>query len=510
MTILTDTCNESVLYASAVASGLLQLFPATSTTPGSAPTTPTTTSATAQITAAPTYDPHWHELSSQLPNTTPPTTTTPTTSPATKHKAQFSISSFAPDLEMHPSELFRFRDAADWCDAVIAIERPGPNKYGEYMTMRGRPMTHLIAPLEDIIAYKMGVSGHALELFSHDCGDIDLSEAMLPMSDDDNVALKSGGSRSLGQSFSATSAVVAEPDLDDDSGYMLEALHSLNSSKSTVFVGIDDLPAEGEHTPSPDREEHDRISGSYQAVSLTMSTYSIEGATYLTPPPTPTHYPTHTSSTRLSEDTVSPPEPSLLHKSQSSSHSRSNSRSRPVRAPFLSIGIGDGGNEVGMGKIYNELLLESSIPNVKDIACIVPTTYNIASSVSNWGGYALACAITIYSIYLTLQHDHHHQSVQQGQSEGEENVAAVGDSEDNNRQILTHISDIEALIEQWVVSEEQESELFRVMVAGGARDGITHANALTVDGLPWSESIQVLTHLKAILSESLTMSSEGS
>ena len=510
MTILTDTCNESVLYATAVASGLLQLFPATPTTPGSNPTTPTTTSATAQITAAPTDDPHSHELLPQLTNTAPFAAATDTPTNATKLKAQFSISSFAPDLEMHPSELFRFRDAADWCDAVIAIERPGPNKYGEYMTMRGRPMTHLIAPLEDIIAYKSGVSGHVLELFSHDCGDIDLSEAMLPMSDDDNVALKSGGSRSLGQSSSATSAVVAEPDLDDDSGYMLEALHSLNSSKSTVFVGIDDLPAEGEHTPSPDREGHDRISGSYQAVSLTMSTYSIEGATYLTPPPTPTSTPinrTHASSALLSEDTgVSPHEPSRLRQSLSWSHSRS----PPVRAPFLSIGIGDGGNEVGMGKIYSELLLESSIPNVKDIACIVPTTYNIASSVSDWGGYALACAITIYSVYLTLQHDQQQQSVQVQDESEEDEEAVVHNNESDNKQTFERMSDIEALIEQWVVSEEKESELCRVMVAGGARDGITHANALTVDGLPWSESIQVLTHLKAILSEALTISSKGS
>ena len=501
MTILTDTCNEGVLCATAVASGLLQLFPATPSSTAS--TTPTVTAVTAQpsaVSSPPSDETHSHDLSSQLPT---PVTTTASTTNASTHKAQFSISSFAPDLEMHPSELFRFRDAADWCDAVIAIERPGPNKYGEYMTMRGRPMTHLIAPLEDIIAYKMGVSGHVLELFSRDCGDIDLSEAMLPMSDDDNVALKSGGFRSLGQSSSATSAVVAEPDMDDDSGYMLEALHSLNSSKSTVFVGIEDLPAEGEQTSSPDREEHDRISGSYQAVSLTMSTYSIEGATYLTPPPTPT-------STRQSDDTgVSPPEPLLLHESQS----RSQSRSPPVKAPFLSIGIGDGGNEVGMGKIYSELLLDSSIPNVKDIACIVPTTYNIAASVSNWGGYALACAIAIYSIYLTLQHDQQlQQQLVQGQSEGETkaNAAAVDNNENENRQTFQRMSDIEALIEQWVVNEEKESELCRVMVAGGARDGITHANALTVDGLPWSESIQVLTHLKVILTETLTIASEGS
>jgi hypothetical protein len=49
-----------------------------------------------------------------------------------------------------------------------------------------------------------------------------------------------------------------------------------------------------------------------------------------------------------------------------------------------SVGIGDGGNEVGMGKIYQSLLA-SSIPNARDIACVVPSDHLIVASVSNWG-----------------------------------------------------------------------------------------------------------------------------
>ncbi len=49
-----------------------------------------------------------------------------------------------------------------------------------------------------------------------------------------------------------------------------------------------------------------------------------------------------------------------------------------------SIGIGDGGNEVGMGKIYDRIIT-SNIQNASDIACIVPSDHLIVASVSNWG-----------------------------------------------------------------------------------------------------------------------------
>jgi hypothetical protein len=61
-----------------------------------------------------------------------------------------------------------------------------------------------------------------------------------------------------------------------------------------------------------------------------------------------------------------------------------------------SIGIGDGGNEVGMGKVYNEII-NSHIKNAEEIACVVPCDNLIVSSVSNWGGYSLAAAIAVLS-----------------------------------------------------------------------------------------------------------------
>ena len=50
------------------------------------------------------------------------------------------------------------------------------------------------------------------------------------------------------------------------------------------------------------------------------------------------------------------------------------------------IGIGDGGNEIGMGKIPHETIVKN-IPNGDLIHCRVPTDHLIVAGVSNWGVY---------------------------------------------------------------------------------------------------------------------------
>lgn len=59
--------------------------------------------------------------------------------------------------------------------------------------------------------------------------------------------------------------------------------------------------------------------------------------------------------------------------------------------------VGDGGNEVGMGKVYGKVL-SSKIANAKEIACVVPTDHLIIASVSNWGGYALCAATAVLHV----------------------------------------------------------------------------------------------------------------
>jgi hypothetical protein len=53
------------------------------------------------------------------------------------------------------------------------------------------------------------------------------------------------------------------------------------------------------------------------------------------------------------------------------------------------IGIGDGGNEIGMGKIP-WTVIRANIAGGSKIACRVPTHHLIVCGISNWGAYGLA------------------------------------------------------------------------------------------------------------------------
>jgi hypothetical protein len=56
------------------------------------------------------------------------------------------------------------------------------------------------------------------------------------------------------------------------------------------------------------------------------------------------------------------------------------------------IAIGDGGNEIGMGKIPAETI-HRNIPEGDKVACRVPADRLIVAGISNWGAYALATGI---------------------------------------------------------------------------------------------------------------------
>ncbi|XP_075993720.1 D-glutamate cyclase, mitochondrial isoform X2 [Genypterus blacodes] len=58
---------------------------------------------------------------------------------------------------------------------------------------------------------------------------------------------------------------------------------------------------------------------------------------------------------------------------------------------IITTGVGDGGNELGMGKVKEKVKI--LMPNGSVIACDVPADYAITAGVSNWGGYAVACGL---------------------------------------------------------------------------------------------------------------------
>ena len=58
------------------------------------------------------------------------------------------------------------------------------------------------------------------------------------------------------------------------------------------------------------------------------------------------------------------------------------------------IGIGDGGNEIGMGKIAADMVT-ANVPGGARVHCHVATDFLVVAGVSNWGAYALAAGVSI-------------------------------------------------------------------------------------------------------------------
>jgi hypothetical protein len=61
---------------------------------------------------------------------------------------------------------------------------------------------------------------------------------------------------------------------------------------------------------------------------------------------------------------------------------------------YVTIGIGDGGNEIGMGKVPAATIAKN-IPNGGAIACRTAADHLIVAGVSNWGAWALATGVML-------------------------------------------------------------------------------------------------------------------
>jgi hypothetical protein len=65
--------------------------------------------------------------------------------------------------------------------------------------------------------------------------------------------------------------------------------------------------------------------------------------------------------------------------------------SRAVHAPLATIAIGDGGNEIGMGRVYTRLAREGKL--MARIASVVRVDHLVVAGVSNWGGYGIVAQL---------------------------------------------------------------------------------------------------------------------
>jgi len=136
------------------------------------------------------------------------------------------------------------------------------------------------------------------------------------------------------------------------------------------------------------------------------------------------------------------------------------------------IAIGDGGNELGMGKVIDKIY--EHIPDGNKIGAVMAADHLIAASVSNWGGYALIAAAAL--------------------------VAA--EDRDDNDGTDTNSKGRRKWIDKCMPTETSETRLLHRCVAAGCRDGVSGKMEATVDGMPLERSMECLREIrKAALGE---------
>ena len=127
-----------------------------------------------------------------------------------------------------------------------------------------------------------------------------------------------------------------------------------------------------------------------------------------------------------------------------------------TRSDICTIGIGDGGNEIGMGSIpWHELHRRLSGPDAARIPCRIATNWTIVAGVSNWGGQALAAATLL-------------------------------------------LKDKASAARDWTIHQQLQL-LEHLVTEGPAVDGITRLQEPTVDGLPFLTYIQPWEGLQRLL-----------
>lgn len=119
------------------------------------------------------------------------------------------------------------------------------------------------------------------------------------------------------------------------------------------------------------------------------------------------------------------------------------------------IGIGDGGNELGLGKVQNRTAKHVSLG--EKIGAAVSADLVVICGVSNWGGYSMAA--TLYA-------------------ETKRQPASLGTGD--------------VKIEEFVPTPEQTDSLLGFLNEQGVRDGLSGRMDKSVDGLPLSYHLQMV------------------
>ena len=162
----------------------------------------------------------------------------------------------------------------------------------------------------------------------------------------------------------------------------------------------------------------------------------------------------------------------LIEYLQQSPADNNNNNNNNNRTKPLFLAIGDGGNELGMGKVHDRITSpESKIPLNNITGCVIAADYLIAASVSNWGGYALSVGTAFVKAHEELTSNESSTS-----------------------------GDRERLVQKWldkcVPTRQAEIDLLQRCVDKGCRDGVSGKVEATVDGFSLETSLDILDSLR--------------
>jgi hypothetical protein len=126
------------------------------------------------------------------------------------------------------------------------------------------------------------------------------------------------------------------------------------------------------------------------------------------------------------------------------------------RLPIETIGLADGGNEIGAGAVPWEILREAIAQGpAARIACRIATDHLLLAGVSNWAAYALAGAVAV--------------------------LRGRGD-----------------LVDRW--GDKTQRQLIETLVReGGAVDGVSGRREATVDGLPLESYLATMREIGEVI-----------
>lgn len=161
-----------------------------------------------------------------------------------------------------------------------------------------------------------------------------------------------------------------------------------------------------------------------------------------------------------------------------------NAVARPGRGA-ITVGIGDGGNELGMGSLHDDIARTVKLGD--KIGCVVPADAPLVASVSNWGGYALSCAVAVLEWDAGRRGD------------GSVSIAPSADADTPAARHLRRL----------VHDRDMARSALLACSAAGAVDGITAAGDGSCDGMPLETHLELLDELRAITLEGLQSGGAG-